>query len=69
MIEDAMLRHDPKHGYEELRAYIKRCRELRKKMEDAKTPEEVAEIEAELEEQHRAFRSEHRTETAVLHRE
>ena len=64
MVEDAMLHHT-RRNFEAVGAHLKRCRELREKLNKAETPEEVAEIEAELEAERRAFNSMSQTETAV----
>ena len=53
MIEDCMLHREP--GTFSLRAYIDRLRELRKKLDAARTPEEIDKIKAELDECHRDF--------------
>ena len=48
MIEDAMLHYDRKP--EELRAFVKHVRELRKRLDAATEPEEIARISSELDE-------------------
>lgn len=63
-IEDAMVHHE-RRSLDDFKAYFDRCKELRAKLAAAQTPEEVSEIEAELEKEKRAFNSENHIETAV----
>lgn len=55
VIEDAMLHHEPRRTSKALRTFVKRCRELRVKLDKAKTPEEIKAIEAELDACKREF--------------
>lgn len=64
MIEDAMVHYGPKGNFRALGAYLQRCKELREKLANAETPEEVDAIERELEECRKRY-MESKVETAV----
>ena len=47
-LEDAMLRRSPQGRRKELDEFVRRCRELREKLDKAQSPDEVDAINAEL---------------------
>lgn len=54
-IEDAMIHREPRKLDNAVREFVKKCGELRERLDKAKTPEEISEIERELDECRKAF--------------
>lgn len=64
MIEDAMLHRDPRIPDRALGNFVKRIRELRKRLEKAQTQEEISAIAAELEKAAQMF---DREKAGIIH--